>query len=89
MKKNKILYLILGIILLIIIICSIILIKNHKKELTCKNQESFITMRFAKNIATKAIFMEDGKIVEKGSGSEFFDNPTSKRLLDFLHKVKH
>ncbi len=49
MKKNKILYLILGIVLLIIIICSIILIKNHKKELTCKTQNSYITMKFIKN----------------------------------------
>ena len=46
-------------------------------------------MRFAKNIATKAIFMEDGKIIEKGSGDEFFNHPKSKRLLDFLQKVKH
>lgn len=58
---------------------------NDGMTMVCVTHE----MRFAKNIATKAIFMEDGKIVEKGSGSDFFDNPTSKRLLDFLHKVKH
>ena len=67
MKKNKILYLILGIILLIIIICSIILIKNHKKELTCKNQESFITMRFVKNklesLEGEIIISESGEMI--------------------------
>ncbi len=58
---------------------------NDGMTMVCVTHE----MRFAKNIATKAIFMENGKIIEVGSGDDFFENPTSKRLADFLHKVEH
>ena len=63
----------------------IIELANYGMTMVCVTHE----MRFAKNIATKAIFMENGKILEIGNGDEFFNNPKSKRLLDFLHKVKH
>lgn len=58
---------------------------NDGMTMVCVTHE----MRFAKNLATKAIFMEDGKIVEIGCGDDFFNNPKSKRLADFLHKVEH
>ena len=44
-------------------------------------------MGFAKEVASKVLFMDDGKIVEEGTPSEIFDNPKSERLKDFLSKV--
>ncbi len=44
-------------------------------------------MGFAKEVASKVLFMDDGKIVEEGTPSEIFGNPKSERLKDFLSKV--
>ena len=41
-------------------------------------------MAFAKAVADRAIFLENGKIVEEGSPEEFFDNPQTDRLKRFL-----
>ena len=42
---------------------------------------------FAKEIATRVIFMADGQIEEEGDAKEFFENPKSERLKAFLAKV--
>ena len=42
---------------------------------------------FAKEVANRVIFMDDGKIVEEGTPDELFQNPKSPRLKDFLSKV--
>lgn len=42
---------------------------------------------FAKEIATRVIFMDHGRIVEENSAEEFFRNPQDARLKDFLSKV--
>ena len=42
---------------------------------------------FAKEIANRVIFMADGKIEEEGNAKDFFDNPKSERLKNFLAKV--
>ena len=39
---------------------------------------------FAKAVADRVIFLENGKIVEEGSPEEFFDNPQTDRLKRFL-----
>lgn len=44
-------------------------------------------MGFAKEIANKIIFMDDGKICEVGTPDEIFNNPQSDRLKLFLSKV--
>jgi polar amino acid transport system ATP-binding protein len=44
-------------------------------------------MGFAREVATKVLFVDEGKILEENSPKEFFDNPQSKRLQDFLSKV--
>ena len=44
-------------------------------------------MGFAKNVATKVIFMDDGVIKEEGTPEEIFDHPKCDRLQDFLKKV--
>ena len=44
-------------------------------------------MGFAREVASRVMFMEDGRIVEQGSPDEFFNNPTNQRLKEFLSKV--
>lgn len=44
-------------------------------------------MGFAKEVASRVVFMADGKIVEEGSPDEIFSNPKSERLKAFLAKV--
>ena len=44
-------------------------------------------MGFAKEVATRVMFMADGKQVEEGTPEEIFDHPKSDRLQHFLAKV--
>ncbi len=44
-------------------------------------------MGFAKEVADKVIFMEEGKIAETGTPEEIFTNPKHPRLKEFLGKV--
>ena len=44
-------------------------------------------MGFAKEVANRVIFMDEGKIVEEGTPDEFFQNPKNPRAKDFLSKV--
>ncbi|OLP01030.1 peptide ABC transporter ATP-binding protein [Mycolicibacterium porcinum] len=44
-------------------------------------------MGFAREVASRVIFMADGNIVEDDSPAEVFDNPKHPRLQDFLSKV--
>ena len=44
-------------------------------------------MGFAREVATRVIFMDGGVIVEEGTPSEIFDHPKSERLKNFLAKV--
>ncbi len=44
-------------------------------------------MGFAREVATRVLFMDDGMIVEENEPKEFFENPQSTRLQDFLSKV--
>ena len=44
-------------------------------------------MGFAREVGTKIVFVDEGVIVEQGSPEEFFENPKSPRLKDFLSKV--
>ena len=44
-------------------------------------------MGFAKEVATKVLFVDEGNIIEENTPKEFFENPQSKRLQDFLSKV--
>ena len=41
-------------------------------------------MNFARKVANRVVFMEDGYIVESGSSEEFFANPKEKRSQEFL-----
>ena len=44
-------------------------------------------MGFAREVGTRVIFMDGGKIIEENTPDEFFDNPQNPRLKDFLSKV--
>lgn len=44
-------------------------------------------MEFAKEIGSKIVFMDKGKIVEQGDSKQIFENPKSSRLKKFLEKV--
>jgi ABC-type polar amino acid transport system ATPase subunit len=44
-------------------------------------------MGFAKEVGSRIIFMDGGKIVEDTSPKEFFTNPKSPRAIEFLNKV--
>jgi len=60
------------------------------RELAKENMTMVVVtheIAFAKEIANRVIFMADGKIEEEGPASEFFENPKSERLKQFLAKV--
>lgn len=44
---------------------------------------------FARQSADWVVFMENGKVIEQGSPSEFFDTPRTDRARDFLGSVMH
>ncbi len=44
-------------------------------------------MGFAKAVADRVIFMDQGQIVEENDPHEFFNNPKSERTKDFLSKI--
>ena len=44
-------------------------------------------MGFAKEVADRVIFVDEGKIVEDGSPEEVFNNPKSDRAKDFFDKI--
>ena len=44
-------------------------------------------MGFAKEVADRVIFMNDGEIVEEGSPEDIFENPRSERLKAFLKSI--
>ena len=46
-------------------------------------------MGFARTVADRVIFLENGKIVEENTAEEFFRNPKTQRAQDFLNKVMH
>ena len=44
-------------------------------------------MGFAKEVASRVIFLDEGKIAEDGTPDEVFGNPKNARLKDFLSKI--
>ena len=44
-------------------------------------------MGFAREVATRILFMEGGRIAEQNTPNKFFDEPKNERLRDFLSKV--
>ena len=46
-------------------------------------------MGFARQVADRVIFMDDGRVLEQGSPEHFFENPENPRCRDFLAKILH
>jgi len=46
-------------------------------------------MGFARTVADRVIFLEDGQIIEESQSEEFFSNPKTERAKIFLNKVMH
>jgi arginine/lysine/histidine transport system ATP-binding protein len=44
-------------------------------------------MNFAKEVADRVLFLDQGKLVEEGKPKDFFHDPKSSRARDFLDKV--
>ena len=44
-------------------------------------------MGFAREVANRVLFIDEGKILEEAPPKEFFGNPKNPRLVDFLSKV--
>ena len=44
-------------------------------------------MGFAREVADRVVFMDEGQIIEDGTPQDIFDNPQSERLKSFLAKV--
>ena len=60
------------------------------KELAAEGMTMIVVtheMGFAKEVASRVIFMDSGKIVEEGTPEEIFHNQTHPRLQEFLSKV--
>ena len=60
------------------------------KELAVEGMTMVIVtheMGFAREVATRVMFMDGGKIIEQGPPQEIFGNPQSDRLKTFLSKV--
>ena len=45
-------------------------------------------MNFARQVADRVIFMDDGKIIEEDTPENFFENPKTQRARDFLSSIK-
>lgn len=44
-------------------------------------------MGFAKEVGSRIIFMDNGKIIEKGAPNKIFFNPKNSRIREFLSKI--
>ena len=44
-------------------------------------------MGFAKEVASRVVFFDEGQVIEEGDPDVIFDNPTTERMQSFLKKV--
>jgi polar amino acid transport system ATP-binding protein len=44
---------------------------------------------FAREVADRVLFLDNGVIVEQGAARDVLTNPTHPRTQDFLHRVLH
>ena len=56
---------------------------NEGMTMICVTHE----MGFARSVADKVVFMDEGEIVEENTPAEFFDNPKSERTKEFLSQI--
>lgn len=61
------------------------------KELAQKGLTLMIVtheMRFAREIANRVFYMDDGGVYEDGTPEEIFDNPKKERTIRFIRQLK-
>ena len=51
-------------------------------QLQCRHEMSFV-----RNVATRVIFLDGGKILEDGTPREVFGNPKNERVKEFFTKI--
>ncbi|TLD96520.1 amino acid ABC transporter ATP-binding protein [Helicobacter jaachi] len=56
---------------------------NEGMSMVCVTHE----MRFAREVGSRIVFMEQGRILEDGSPKDIFESPQTPRLKDFLSKL--
>jgi L-cystine transport system ATP-binding protein len=44
-------------------------------------------MSFAKEVANKVVFMDEGYVIEEGTPEKIFTNPKEKRTKQFLERI--
>ena len=63
---------------------------NVMRELAAEKMTMVVVtheMAFAREVATRVMFMDEGYFMEENSPREFFENPKNERLKNFLSKV--
>lgn len=58
------------------------LAENHMTMIVVTHE-----MGFAKEVADRVLFMDDGQIIEEGTAEEIFETPKSPRLVSFLRSM--
>lgn len=61
------------------------LANEHKRTMIIVTHE----MRFARDIADRIVFIDDGKIIEEGTPEVLFTNPQNERTKKFLEKFQN
>ncbi len=56
---------------------------NDGMTMVCVTHE----MGFAKAVADRVVFMDEGQIIEENDPISFFDNPQNERTKDFLGQI--
>lgn len=65
---------------------------NVMKELASTGMTMFVVtheMGFAKEVATRILFVHEGKVIEDSPPEEFFNNPKHPRVKEFLSKLSY
>ena len=68
----------------------VIEVLNVMKKLAKNNMTMIVVtheMQFAKDVADKVVFMDDGVILEEGTPSQIFNNPKNDRTKKFLSRI--
>lgn len=63
---------------------------NVMKELASTGMTMFVVtheMGFAKEVATRILFVHEGKVIEDAPPEEFFNNPKHPRVKEFLSRI--
>lgn len=65
-------------------------VMNSIRQLAAKHVTMLVVtheMNFAREIADRIIFMDNGRILKEGTPKEFFENPDNERIEQFINKL--